>query len=149
MSGDAHNSQQTNHDAGHGHDDWFRHDESEGLPQVEHAAHIDTTSLGVAFLVTVFGVLGVIVVLVLYFSSYTTQLKAERQEGIKSGTPYMTYRDEAETKFDAPASALDKENGVYRIPIDRAMDLIVDQYADDSAAVPPASDDSLLAKRTN
>jgi cell division protein FtsN len=65
----------------HGHDDWFRHSADEALPQQEHAAHVNTTAIGLTLLAIVFGVLFTVVVLSMYFVQYANTRKAEMNEG--------------------------------------------------------------------
>ena len=111
----------------HGQDDWFRHSAEDGLPQAEHAAHVSSLGLGLAFVVTTFGVLAMVIGLSLYFNAYTTQLKATRHEGVGSAEKYTEYRNAA-LKTMRESKAVDRENGVYRVPVDRAMDIIVAEY---------------------
>lgn len=109
------------------HDDWFRHTPAEGLPQQEHAAHVNTTAIGLTLLVIVFGVLAMVIVLSMYYVSYTTNLKAERQEGTQSAAAYLAYRDNAESALSSFGWA-DRDAGKVNIPIDRAMDDVVAYY---------------------
>lgn len=121
-------SEQAHEDQGHhGHDDWFRHSPDEGLPQHEHAAHVNSTAIGLTLLAIVFGVLLTVIVLTMYFVSYTTRLKAERQEGTKSAEPYLAYRDQSQRTLDRFGWA-DREAGTVNLPIERAMDDVVAFY---------------------
>ncbi|HHN77646.1 MAG TPA: hypothetical protein ENK11_03090 [Phycisphaerales bacterium] len=114
-------------DHGGQHDDWFRHSPEEGLPQHEHAGHVNTTSIGLTLLVIVFGVLGLVILLSMYYVSYTTTLKAERQEGTRSAAEYLAYRDSAERALSSFGWA-DRNAGKVNLPIDRAMDDVVAYY---------------------
>ena len=127
---DAHDQHGDGHNDGHGHDEWFRHGPEDGLPQAEHAAHISASGLGISLLLTTFGVLAVVIILSLYFDGYTTQLAAEKQEGTGSADPYLAYRNAAMTNLSGDPKPLDRKNGVYRIPVDRAMDIVVAEYAE-------------------
>ncbi len=114
-------------DHGGQHDDWFRHSPEEGLPQHEHAGHVNTTTIGLTLLVIVFGVLGTVILLSMYYVSYTTTLKAERQEGTQSAAEYLAYRDNAERALSSFGWA-DRNAGKVNVPIDRAMDEVVAYY---------------------
>ncbi len=116
----------------HGHDDWFRHGSDEAAPQAEHAGQVSTRAVGVTLLVIVFGVLFVILLLSAYFSSYTTQLKAEKQEGVGSAQEYMSYRTTAQRRLEA-AGWIDREAGKLHIPLERAMSMVVDEYREAAA----------------
>ena len=111
----------------HGHDDWFRHSSDEALPQVEHAQHVSTKALGITLLLIVFGVLFVLLIISAYFSSYTTQVRAERQEGTSSAAEYLSYRSGMDRRL-AETGWIDRTNQTLHIPLDRAIELVVDDY---------------------
>ncbi len=111
----------------HGHDDWFRHASDEAAPQAEHAGHVSTKALGVTLLIIVFGVLFVILLLSAYFSSYTTQLKAEKQEGVGSAQEYMSYRSSMQRRLEG-TGWIDRDAGTLHIPLERAMSMVVEDY---------------------
>ena len=119
--------------SGHHDEDWFRHSEDEGLPQDEHAAHVSAGALGVTFLVITFGVVGLVLILSMYFVSYTREIKTTRLEGTQSAAQYRGYRSGAETRLNN-ASWVDRESGVVRVPLDRAMDLVIGEYEGRSTA---------------
>lgn len=115
----------------HGHDDWFRHTTDEGLPQREHAAHVNSTAIGLTLLAIVFGVLFTVIVLSMYFIGYTTRIKAERQEGTESAAAYLTYRDLSQRNMQR-FGWIDREAGTVHLPIDRAIEDVVVFYNDPS-----------------
>ena len=117
----------------HGHDDWFRHSDDEALPQVEHAEHVSTKALGITLVAIVFGVLFVILILAAYFSSYTTQVRAERQENTTSAAEYLSYRSGVDRRL-VETGWVDRNAQTLHIPLDRAIDLVVDEYV--AAGVP-------------
>jgi len=121
---------------GGGHDDhgeWFRHDAFEGDPQAEHAAHVSPAALGIAFLAITFGVLALVLILVIYFQQYNSRLQTTRLEGTGSADQYLEYRAGAKTRL-SQVSAIDRENDVYRIPIERAMEIVTEEYAQQARA---------------
>lgn len=122
-------SDQSHHDHGHdhGHDDWFRHGSDEGPPQHEHAAHVNSHAIGLTLLAIVFGVLLTVILLSMYYISYTTNLKAQRQEGVESAGAYLVYRDDAARRLER-SGWVDREAGTVNIPIERAMDQVVSFY---------------------
>lgn len=111
----------------HGHDDWFRHSNEEALPQVEHAQHVSTKALGITLVAIIFGMLFVLLILTAYFSSYTTQVRAELQEGTISANDYLSYRSGIDRRL-AETGWIDRTNQTLHIPLDRAVELVVDEY---------------------
>ncbi len=109
------------------HDDWFRHSPEEGMPQHEHAGHVNTTSIGLTLLVIVFGVLGMVILLSMYYVSYTTNLKAQRQEGTDSAAEFLAYQNRSEQALSTFGWA-DRNAGKVNLPIGRAMDDVVAYY---------------------
>ena len=122
----------------HGHDDWFRHSSDEALPQVEHAQHVSTKALGITLVMIVFGVLFVLLILSAYFSSYTTQVRAEKQEGTSSAADYLSYRSGMDRRL-AETGWVDRTNQTLHIPLDRAVELVVDEYRSASTGSVPGS----------
>lgn len=113
---------------GHGHDDWFRHDATEMAPQEEHGGHVHTGTLAMTMVITTFGVIATILLLVMYFQQYTTQLRAEKQEGIFLADNYLAYRSQTEGAMRGSARWIDRNAGTVRLPIDRAMQAVVAEY---------------------
>lgn len=124
----------------HGHDDWHQHTPDEGVPQAEHGSTASPTALGVTLLAIVFGVAFVIVILTAYFQSYTDRYKAEKQEGIPAARgQYLTARSAAEARL-REAGVVNREEGVYRLPLDRAIELVTNEYAEVNASLPQPVD---------
>lgn len=117
----------------HGHDDWFRHSSDEALPQTEHGEHVSTKALGITLAIIVFGVLFVLLILSAYFSSYTTQIRAERQESTMAAGPYMSYRSGMERRL-AETGWVDRASQKLHIPLERAAELVVNEYRVAAAA---------------
>jgi len=112
----------------HGHDDWFRHEADESAPQAEHAAHVNTTAIGLTLLAIVFGVLFTIIVLSMYFVQYAGTRKAMLEEGTQSAEPYLQYAEQSQRDLSR-LTWVDQAAGTVNIPIDRAMDRVVENYS--------------------
>lgn len=122
------------HDHDHGHGDWFRHDaEAEGLPQAEHAAHVSPAALGIAFVIIVFGVVATVLILSMYWVVYVRGVRTGLQEGTGSAESFLEYRSAATERLQT-AAWIDRGAGVVRVPIDRAMDAVVAEYAASGAS---------------
>lgn len=126
-----HNHDNHGHDS-HGHDDWFRHSSDEALPQQEHAAHVNTTAIGLTLLAIVFGVLLTVVLLSMYFVQYANTRKAEMNEGTGSAAEYMAYRDQSKAMLGTTAW-VDRTAGTVNVAIDDAMDAVVAEYKSSNA----------------
>lgn len=111
----------------HGHDDWFRHDSGEAPPQAEHAAHVNTTAIGLTLLAIVFGVLFTIILMSMYFVQYAGTRLSSEMEGVESAQPYIAYRDQSERSL-AGFGWADQAAGTVNLPIDRAIGDVVETY---------------------
>lgn len=109
-------------------DAWHRHSSDEGMPQAEHAARINPFGLYVG----VFGILGFVVVSVIvvaiYFQSYVSTYRAEKQESVDVSEEYVAMRARADATL-ANYQWIDMRENVVSLPIDVAMDRVVDAYA--------------------
>ncbi len=113
--------------SGHGHDAWHHHTTAEGAPQPEHGAHASARALGLTFIVMVLGVIFVILVLVAYFNSYVSSFRAERQEGTTAMRPAFEDKVAAHRRL-GEFGWVDQASGTVHIPLDHAIDRVVDQY---------------------
>ena len=111
----------------HDHGDWFRHSEDEALPQQEHAAHVNTTAIGLTLLAIVFGVLFTVVILSMYFVSYANTRKAAMNEGTASAQAYTAYRDQSAATLSTGGWA-DRAAGTVNLPLDDAMESVIAEY---------------------
>jgi hypothetical protein len=108
-------------------DAWHvHHTEEEGAPQEAHAriANPRAIFLGLAAMVIV--LVGLLVLLTLYFDRFSTNLLAERNE-IALSADYVVYRQKSDLELRTVAP-LDAAQKSVRIPIDRAMDRVIEQY---------------------
>lgn len=119
----------------HAHADaWHHHDSAEGMPQREHAGVANPAAIARWFTVILIAVVGLIIILSVYFVKYTTMMRHERIEtfawiskdavnakaqaegklGMTGGTPVYTWADAA--------------TGAVQIPIEQAMKQVVAKY---------------------
>jgi hypothetical protein len=107
-------------------DPWHDHAPAEGRPQHEHAARVNTTMLGVAFLVTVGSVVLVVALISIYFRSYYASVRAERVETTTWAVEAMATKDARRAVLQS-GGQLDGETFA---PIGQAIDEVVRTYAD-------------------
>ncbi|GJM19084.1 MAG: hypothetical protein DHS20C14_12970 [Phycisphaeraceae bacterium] len=111
-------------------DAWHAHTAEEGAPQAEHGARANPVALGVTLLAIVFSFVFLLLIVWGYFTSYTTQMKAEHRETVTEPQriDYMTARSGAQTRLSQAPGWIDRENGTVHIPLDRATNLILEEY---------------------
>ncbi|MCA9299409.1 MAG: hypothetical protein KDA28_10095 [Phycisphaerales bacterium] len=112
-------------------DAWHRHLSAEGMPQAEHGARVNPFVVGGALGIIGLATVGTIVAVALYFNSYSDRLKIERQEGPAAAR--MVSQDQRLAKLEwenalQAYSWIDTEAGTVGIPIDRAFELVMEQY---------------------
>lgn len=121
----------------HGHaDDWHHHDSSEGLPQGEHSAVINTGVLmgwSVAIVVA-FGI--IVIAVVVYFGDYSRRLKQHRvermgYEGIAA--EYWRSKAAADNALGLTDSFtfqwVDAKAGTIAVPLESAQQSVMRRYA--------------------
>lgn len=112
-------------------DEWHQHGPEEGTPQVEHAAHINIPAMLVIFVAMVVTVGALVIALTLFYNSTSAQLAAVRLENTAGySEEYLPYRDQAKAQITG-YHADDPEAGTVRIPVDRAIDTVLEQYRND------------------
>lgn len=114
-------------------DSWHRHSSEEGTPMAEHAAIASPGVLAKAYILMVAVVTGTVVILTVFFMSYLHRVRAEQQET----TVLSKVFNETKNHFDTELSSygwVDAKAGTVRIPIEKAMDQVVEQYQKTSAA---------------
>ncbi|GJQ29949.1 MAG: hypothetical protein HBSAPP03_18330 [Phycisphaerae bacterium] len=120
-------------------DSWHHHEATEGLPQTEHLAVLNVTSISIWGAFTTVALVVVMVALGMYFSSYTTahkQDKEERQGWQHLSAPARAARDSAEAVLSVGAYKGNEEyswspegGDRVQIPIGKAMEKVVADYA--------------------
>ncbi len=111
----------------HGHDAWHQHSTAEGVPQHEHGSQTSTKALGVTFIIMVLGVIATILVLILYFNSFVSRFRAERQEGTAMMRPAFEAKLAARQRL-GEFGWIDREAGTVHIPLNNAIDKVVNEY---------------------
>ncbi|MEZ6241848.1 MAG: hypothetical protein R3B57_02295 [Phycisphaerales bacterium] len=109
-------------------DAWHQHSSSEGAPQVEHGSHATPTALAITFVGMVLGVAAVVLILIAYFNTYVSQVKAEKQEGVSTAGEFESYRAEALGHLSGYGWSDPDADKVY-VPIEQGMETVVTQYA--------------------
>lgn len=103
-------------------DAWHRHLPGEGQGQHEHGSHASPKAMLVTLIAMVFGTLFVVLVLMAFFNSYTSQYKASVEETTSIGAVARNNRA-------AALGALESWGWVdhdrVRMPIEQAMQQVV------------------------
>jgi hypothetical protein len=108
-------------------DVWHRHTPEEGMPQVEHAAHVSYTWLFVAGALGVIAVAATTVLIIIYFKSSASQYRMEAVETTVWAAEFLEARRSDMQKLDAAA-------GTTEMPIDDAIDAVVAEYREARAS---------------
>jgi hypothetical protein len=113
-------------------DSWHRHTPAEGAPQREHGSKANPAVLGVAFVLSVALVGGVILATVVYFRRHVTELRKERIETTVLAGDFLKYRGESEAHLAGYSWASDdaaREGKNVSIPIEEAKKRVLEKYA--------------------
>jgi hypothetical protein len=111
-------------------DPWHQHVPQEGAPQHEHAATLNPFALAAVFTVMVVGVVGSCAILVIYYNSYASRLRAEQIEITRWNADYAAYRATAESKLaSTPVQWADATKDRVTIPINQAMERVASRYS--------------------
>lgn len=125
----AHETQYLPHQPQHT-DEWHTHTPDEGLPQVEHGAKANPAVLIIVTLGFVMAVALTVLLTALYFGSYMTAQKRAKAETTILSEDYRAYRAQSEAALSGYGWA-DPAAGTVRVPINRAIDTVVNQYKAD------------------
>lgn len=109
-------------------DSWHRHSADEGAPQVEHGSHATPTVLAITFVGMVLGVAAVVLILIAYFNTYVSQVKAEKEEGVGMAGEFEAYRAES-LEHLAGYGWTDAAADRVHVPIELGMEAVVAEYA--------------------
>ena len=109
-------------------DSWHRHSAEEGAPQGEHTATASATSLMVSFFVLTMSVFVTVGLLVVFFNHFAWQARAANEETTVLSVDANATVDRI-TKEQAEFGFVPDKPGVYRIPLNQAMDRVVAKYA--------------------
>lgn len=122
-----HPIQQLPHEHAHP-DEWHAHVPAEGAPQHEHGAKANPAILGIVTVGFVLTVVITVLLSALYFFSYMTHERRVKSETTVLSEEYRAYRAQSEATLSGYGWA-DPAAGVVRIPITKAIDQVVADYA--------------------
>ncbi|MBL9002202.1 MAG: hypothetical protein JNK25_13805 [Phycisphaerae bacterium] len=117
-------------------DAWHHHDATEGMPQREHAGVADPMAIARWFTGILIVVVGLIIILSVYFVKYTTQMRHDRIETFGwISKDAATARAQAEARLGMTGGPFlfewsDAAAGTVQLPIEQAMSKVVSKYAD-------------------
>jgi hypothetical protein len=114
------------HSGGHA-DAWHHHGAEEGRPQAEHGAIANPGVLVRWFVLIVVTLVAVVLALMVYFQHYITNEKAIRIENTALAGGAQSAKTQAEGELSR-YKPLDKDAGTVQIPIDQAMQKVVEKY---------------------
>jgi hypothetical protein len=113
----------------HEHDEWFRHAPDEPTHQQSHGDFNPYTVLGVLG-ATIVGVILVVIVTLGWFERLVADKRHRVQEANPDYSFRLTERTTAwKTQLHAEPSWVDEKTNTIRIPIDRAIETVVKEYA--------------------
>ncbi|MFI4916222.1 MAG: hypothetical protein ACIAS6_06925 [Phycisphaerales bacterium JB060] len=116
--------------ADHHHDDWFAHTREEGLPQNEHAGHVNTRALMVFYMgMLAFVVISVIGV-VLFFRAYVSGVQQRNIETLQLAVDANRYKAETLETMGQYGWSGEIVQGAARIPLTEARDKVLSSYGD-------------------
>lgn len=114
-------------------DEWHSHNRAEGVPQPEHAAHVNVAALTAVFVVSSVLLVITVIALVVYFDAHMTQLRAERVETTQLAQDHWRpYRQQSFESLDS-YGWVDPEQNLVRVPIEDAMQIVAERYQNPSA----------------
>jgi len=113
-------------------DQWHSHEAAEGTPQSEHGAQAKPLFLAGILMAMVVFTLGLTILVVVYFNSYVTKIKALKME---TTTEYTTFAAVKAETLGAGGrlntfGIVDTNEQIVHIPIAIAMDKVVAEYGE-------------------
>ena len=115
------------HEHGH-HDDWFAHTREEGLPQEEHASHVDTRALLIFYMVMLAFVVISVIAVILFFQRYVLGIRQERTETLNLAVEANAYKADTLAELETFGSSGLIVEGAARIPLEEARQKVLQQY---------------------
>jgi hypothetical protein len=110
-------------------DDWHHHDpSSEGIPQEEHGGIASPAVIAQWYFGLVGAIAFSILVLAMYYGAYLEPLKKTRFEREGWAGLSQEAQDYKASSMTTLNSAGKLPDGHYRLPIDTAMDKVVEEY---------------------
>jgi hypothetical protein len=112
----------------HNHDDWFAHTREEGLPQQEHAGHVDTRALLIFYMGMLAFVVISIVGVALFFKSYVQNVRVRNIETLQLAVDANAYKAESLEDMTEYGWSGQIVEGAARIPIEEARQKVLQSY---------------------
>lgn len=116
--------------ADHNHDEWFAHTREEGLPQAEHAGHVDTRALMIFYM----GMLAFVVISIIgvsiFFKNYVQRTQVRNIETLQLAVDANAYKAETLEAMDTYGWSGEIVPGAARIPLEEARDQVLRAYGD-------------------
>ncbi|MBX3317474.1 MAG: hypothetical protein KF902_11500 [Phycisphaeraceae bacterium] len=109
-------------------DEWHTHTAAEGAPQHEHGAKANPAILAIVTGGFVITVVLTVLLSALYFFSYMTHQRQIKKETTVLSEEYRAYRAQSEASLSGYGWS-DPAAGAVRIPITKAIDQVVQDYA--------------------
>lgn len=113
----------------HGHpDDWFAHSLEEGLPQPEHAGHVNTRALMIFYMAMLAFVVVAVVGVTLFFKRSVLEMRQSRLETLVLAQEANAYKAQTLEALRSYGSAEPIVPGSVRIPLSQARQEVLRAY---------------------
>lgn len=112
-------------------DAWHRHSTDEGNPQQEHTSRVNIRSLLVLFSFMLVFLVASVAITAVYFMQHTTGMREKLYETTELAAQQLEYRAGADSALEQYAWQ-DASAGVVKIPVSKAMEKVVQTYAEGS-----------------
>lgn len=112
----------------HSHDNWFAHERGEGLPQPEHAGHVDTKALLIFYLGMVAFVVVSIIGVTLFFQRYMLDVRQDKLETLQLAVEANEYKAASLEEMGQYGWSGETVQGAARIPLDEARAKVMRGY---------------------
>ncbi|MCW5758087.1 MAG: hypothetical protein KIT54_12690 [Phycisphaeraceae bacterium] len=119
----------TAHDQGHAHhDDWFAHTRTEGLPQQEHAGHVDTRALLIFYVLMLAFVVASVIGVTLFFKWYMLGVRQSATETLILAVEANEYKARTLDSLETYGWSGETVPGAARVPLDVARSRVLETY---------------------
>ena len=115
------------HEHGH-HDDWFAHTRDEGLPQQEHAGHVNTKALLVFYMAMLAFVVVSVIGVTLFFQRYVLEVRRSKTETLNLAVEANRYKAETLEAMAQYGWSDEIVPGAVRIPVGEARQQVMQSY---------------------
>lgn len=110
------------------HDDWFAHTRDEGLPQPEHAGHVNTKALLIFYMAMLAFVVVSIIGVTLYFQRHVLGVRQANTETLRLAVEANTYKAQTLEALGQYGWSGEVVPGAARIPIEEARRKVMLSY---------------------